>query len=211
MNTWSGRRQGQVCYPENGPEGDEIGGEAVTRCSCQVVHLGVQAHARENVPGTHPQSQGYRAGVPAFPPQPSGLRLARWPLRGCSRGEPCRGGGSAGPQGSPRPAASPLCPPPSPQLPPPLRKLDCLRAAELQPARLGLRARAGGRAERQSEEAGRKGPPGAVRASAGSRPAALGRGRGSAHAPPLAPPRPPRGARPSRRRTYQSLGTKPAP
>ena len=68
MNTWSGQRQGQVCYAENGPEGDEIGGEAVTRCSCQVVHLGVQAHARENVPGTHPQSQGYKAGVLLFHP-----------------------------------------------------------------------------------------------------------------------------------------------
>lgn len=72
------------------------------------------------------------------------------------------------------------------------------------------------RALEEGQSAGRtrqevKVPQAAVRASAGSRQPAPGRGRGSAHAPPLAPPRPPSGARPSRRRTNQSLGTKPAP
>lgn len=131
-----------------------------------------------------------------FHPQPSGLRWARWPRSDRSRGESCRGGGSAGPQGSPGPAASPLCPLPSPQLLPPLRKPDRLGAAELQPARLGRRARGVG-VERGADEGGRRGPQGTVGASTGSRPPALGRGQGNEHAPPLAPPRPPRGAGPA--------------
>eukprot|EP00069_Balaena_mysticetus_P006690 bmy_18751T0 len=108
------------------------------------------------------------------------------------RGGSCREGGSAGPQGSVGSAASPLCPPPSPQLPPPPREPNRLGAAERQRALLGRRTQ---RAEGRPDEGGRSVPQSTVGASAGSLPPALGRGRGSAHALPLA--RPARRAEPS--------------
>lgn len=157
----------------------------------------------------NPQSQGYRAGVPAFPPPTFWPQVGTMTLKGLLQRRALQRRRKCWAPRVTRACGFPLCPPPAAQLPPPLQAQPP-KGGRASAFPLGRRAR-WRRAERGSDEAGSKRPASGRENLPGSRQHCTGARSRVVRMLRRSPPPSERRSRPSRRRTNQSLGTKPAP